>query len=678
MEQEDTLESILNLQLSSETLTVLYLPSILSLLSPEHFSTEPNGAKQGVSLSHINKWMNRIMSLMQSKDAGARWAGICLARKTGHIRRDLLVEYAQRWINLTLPLLSKTEPPPVWKASIDLLVYIFMNTSHLADFRRQVSTPTVPKLTTALLDLFPKPDPSLKILIISSLSKLVTRFPTLHRALGPNILGIVYPVLSGASTSSHSSELIRSTAYLLASMHHLDGKPGAPLAWRNTLDATIAEVWKCISHLQGQVYMSPISPKKPFGLPSLPSDPLMSYQVALDRLHNLIVIFEALFSANPTRSVLVPVSDLAQLTLHLLRGDLPPSSSQVDFTLLQLQRQVAPKLVEEGECLAATLASSLRQNLTPHATSLVSSFVYHLEREKSSRRINHLLHSLQAVLDHTTTHSTLLPARLFRAIVPKLSALLPRKRAIETTTSRGATSNGLRDQLGSSRKNKKRQRDFEGADVLGVSSADNLLDDPEQAQTVLLALDILQRVLRMQHLSASLHSLGSRLVLGLQLHVISDPNLANPSLSTSSGGDSFRNQLQSKLLDIQGELSLGTAGHAWRGLTLMTDVLRHCDMDSAVSEAAISGFSTIDTLIHPRLPPPLRSLPRAESIMLFRAEEPKEEREQRIGLRLIDGLDLDVEVMERRDVEMEPVAPIQNRILEHASSSTKVVPTPAP
>lgn len=98
MQHENALEGLLRLQLSSDAISALYLPSVLSTLSPAQFSTSTD--------SQIHKWATRITSLLQSKDSGARWAGICLAKKTGELRRDLAVEYAQRWINLTLPLLS--------------------------------------------------------------------------------------------------------------------------------------------------------------------------------------------------------------------------------------------------------------------------------------------------------------------------------------------------------------------------------------------------------------------------------------------------------------------------------------------------------------------------------------------------------------------------------------------
>jgi hypothetical protein len=105
MQHENILEGLLRLQLSSDAVSALYLPSVLSTLSSIHFSTSTD--------SQIHKWATRVISLMQSKDASARWAGACLAKKTAELRSELGVEYAQRWINLTLPLLSVRSIEPL-------------------------------------------------------------------------------------------------------------------------------------------------------------------------------------------------------------------------------------------------------------------------------------------------------------------------------------------------------------------------------------------------------------------------------------------------------------------------------------------------------------------------------------------------------------------------------------
>lgn len=656
MQHENPVENLLQLQLSSDALAVLYLPSILSVLSPVHFSSDATASSSkagGVSQvapmtpALLNKWCTRVLSLMQSKDTGARWAGICLARKTGELRRDVVVEYAQRWISLTLPSLSRTEPLPVWKASIDLLVFIFMATSHLSEFRRQVSTPTVPKLSSALLELSSKGDTKLNLLILSSLATLISKFPTLHRSLIPQINSLIMPYLAGSFPPAYPSTMVQAAAHLLATMHHTEGKVGGPLAWRNTMDSVLYEAWKCVGLLQSSLVRDvppTFTPKKVFEFPLVSNDPLVAIQVLLARLNNMIVAIDALFRINPSRPVLVPIATLANVTIRLLRstGHVSISQKQGDAVRIQLERQVVPELVKAGASLACILVTSLRKNMTPHSTPILSSMVYQLELDMSPSRRYHLLQCLTTVMDHINSHAPLLPARIFRAVVPSLSPLLPTTRAIDSV----ATATG--DNEGGRKGKGKKRKGFEGDESLVGGGEGTMPMDPEEGNVILQALEVLRRVLRMLYLPASLHSLGTRLLLSLHSHITSNPP-SDMGGVVQGTNVAFHTALQAKLIELQGELSLGTAGHAWRGMNLTMQLLSKGDEDTQVSNATESTLRLIDALIHPRLPPPtLRKLPAPESLMLFNHEETREEKEERVAMRLQDGMGLgmDVEVQE--------------------------------
>lgn len=93
---DSNLKYLLQYQLSTDSNAVLHLASCVDSLSKSSFNPSP----------HIPKWTTRINSLMHSKDPGARWAGCVIAHRTAKISQPIMVECAQVWVGIALPLLS--------------------------------------------------------------------------------------------------------------------------------------------------------------------------------------------------------------------------------------------------------------------------------------------------------------------------------------------------------------------------------------------------------------------------------------------------------------------------------------------------------------------------------------------------------------------------------------------
>lgn len=139
------------------------------------------------------------------------------------------------------------------------------------------------------------------------------------------------------------------------------------------------------------------------------------------------------------------------------------------------------------------------------------------------------------------------------------------------------------------------------------------------------------------------------MILGLHAHLLVHPPVL-PTDSLVSNGSTPISQIISKLIALQHKLSLGTTGYASRGVPLTIAMLGQSDEDILVMNAKSDSLSALDCVIHPRMPPSTRHLPHAESLMLWRKEEGKEERDERIRLGLIgDKEDLDVQ---DKEVEM--------------------------
>ena len=101
-----TLESIVQLQLATETTSVFHLPAVLESLTEAHFQSSPH------SSVGRTKWIARVNSLLHSKEPAGRWAGACLARRTAAVSKEILLECASGWITAALPWFSVRTPYP--------------------------------------------------------------------------------------------------------------------------------------------------------------------------------------------------------------------------------------------------------------------------------------------------------------------------------------------------------------------------------------------------------------------------------------------------------------------------------------------------------------------------------------------------------------------------------------
>jgi hypothetical protein len=87
---------LLQFQLGSDNSSAINLPYCLSTLTSECLAPS----------THVAKWTSRISSLMHAKEPGARWAGLCLAYKTSLLSQDIMIDCAQSWVVIALPMLS--------------------------------------------------------------------------------------------------------------------------------------------------------------------------------------------------------------------------------------------------------------------------------------------------------------------------------------------------------------------------------------------------------------------------------------------------------------------------------------------------------------------------------------------------------------------------------------------
>ncbi|KIK67924.1 hypothetical protein GYMLUDRAFT_36732, partial [Collybiopsis luxurians FD-317 M1] len=601
MEGSHPLKALLNLHLASDNSAVIHLPYVLDTLSAHHFIPSP----------HLTKWTSRLNSLLHSKEAGARWAGLCLAHRTSVCSKSIMLECAQSWLGVAIPILSKKECLPVLKAAINLSRIVFSNATDKPEFQRQISTPNVPKFTAALIAFLEKDaEHELKKLSLLTLTRLVPLYPNIHRASHPALSAVVSQIFAQSSPTHTSLELVELASQLYAVLHFTGGKVGAANLWRKSLDESIGSAWTAFTGVRTTF---PDEKGRSSQAQPLHEDPVTSGILSIERLCTSIRVICSLLQSPAQRPVLVPVGSLVNLAskMILVTAD-EEAPASVDPVVWAMETSVIPRIWAESCRLIICLVECLGLHLTPYSSRLLSYIAFHLETELSSSQQISFLNTAHVLLTHChPSNSPALYSRLTKIMISDMTVILPSQSDVQNSL---AETNAL----GKSKKGKKRTRTYEG-DELFRTSADVVCPTADDAKALLIACDILRTLLRGSDLPPALHSLASRVILALFLGL---PQMMPARLSPYPY---VYDALLCKIREAAIELGSGTTSTMSKSLNLIIGAVLNTNIDQ-------DSLRKVDLLIHPRLPPLLRPLPKLDALTLFRAEESAEEAEARHSL----------------------------------------------
>ncbi|KAG6812998.1 hypothetical protein H0H92_014929 [Tricholoma furcatifolium] len=228
------------------------------------------------------------------------------------------------------------------------------------------------------------------------------------------------------------------------------------------------------------------------------------------------------------------------------------------------------------------------------------------------------LTTVKALLEHCQLlDSPLVPTRLAKAVLPLLSVVLATPSPSESQSPEDVGNSQK------SKKGKKRARGYEGDEVFKLTR-EVICPGPEDGKVLLAALNVMRLLLQSPNLSPSMQSISARVLLSILLGL---PQISPASLSPDLV---LYDELVQLVQSITAELGSGTTSVMSKSLSM-------------VVRAAIAGNDNEETLrdleilLHPRVPPLVRSLPHVESLSLFSAEEPQEEADVRrdLGLHVV-------------------------------------------
>ncbi|TDL29691.1 hypothetical protein BD410DRAFT_758724 [Rickenella mellea] len=592
----DCLAHILQVHFASDESAVANLPFVLSLLRKETFSNSPN----------LTKWSTRVNSLIQSKDPGARWAGLCVALESARLRREFLMEGAQGWITAALPMLSRVERLAVWTAAIKLLAFIFVSTLGVPEFQRQLAIPNIPKFSLAIVTLVQKNnDQDLKILVMDTLTVLVPLFPNLHRALLPSISNLALQSLDGLHPTATPISVLQSASRLNACLHHTGGKVGSSTLWRKSVNEAIAFCWSALAALRTTY------PQKGQVLTPNDSDvdALVAVPLKLDRLRCGITFLLELLRTTAPRPVLVPVAAVVSLAVAMLRSAPDEDAGgNFDRSLRAAEASVVPHILSDACDLLQNVIECVRYRITPHLSQILSLITYHLEQHRTVPQCLPFIRLLQSLLASTyPSHNPLLMGRLVKVILPSLSIFLQKHGETRQDVVNGE------EQL-KSQKGKKRARQYEGDEVFRAPPG--LLCTHDEGELILLSIDALRSLLDTPNLAPYLHSIVSRVALSLLLTL---PNI--PSIVGVEPG--LKHAILVMIRSLCVDVTIGTSTVLSNSLPLVVEPLT---LGTLYDPQDKQNQRFMDIMLHPRLPPILRTIPPLDVVTLTQTDASQEEK----------------------------------------------------
>ncbi|KAF5387632.1 hypothetical protein D9615_000575 [Tricholomella constricta] len=547
--------------------------------------------------------------------------------------------------------IKKNEPPPTLKASIRLLRVIFSAGVGVPEYQRQVATPNVPKFTAAIIGLAEKhEEEELRVLILETLTRLVPLYPTLHRASHSALSALSLRFLNGSAPQPTNNSLLEAASGLYSVLHYTGGKVGAANLWRKSVDETLAFAWTAFSALRTTF---PFEADNVVAASPSIDEALITIPLNLDRLRCCTVVLCDLLSSTTQRPVQVPLGPIIKFISALLSCTKDDNASLFSFypafafyshTFIQgrehadpaiqaMELSILPNFWKLSCDVITCLAKCACHHLTPHLTRLLSYLTFHLEQKPIPSQRLFLLSAIQHLLTHChVLDSPLVPTRLAKAVLPSLSIILATPSDVQRTEVSVAASQ-------KSRKGKKRARGYEGDEVFKLSR-DVICPGSDEGRVLLITLEVMRLLLRNPNLSPALQSISARVLLSMLLAL---PQISPASLSPDL---KFHNNLLQSLQSVNTELGSGSTSVMSKSLGLI--------VRATLLENSDDTFRNLEYLLHPRVPPLVRSLPHVESLSLFRAEEPQEEADVREELGLQGAFpDRPITTHDTQDVVME-------------------------
>ncbi|KAF9974020.1 hypothetical protein BGZ73_002690 [Actinomortierella ambigua] len=388
-----------------------YVPLVLETISHYKLLLDKNSNDQH------KIWAQRLRSLLESQQTGARWAGVCFVRITMQQSQVLFADHVRTWATLLVGILSRPESITTVEATISTLTELFEKTAKRPDLQSDITSKFLQDFHRHLLTHISKKD--LLPTIFKAFTSSFIHFPTTSRGRskgGPiseikefktghkdadaktidNIEKLCIAYLDGRF--EHEPELVKAAATCLASVHFTNSNKPEERAefWRSNVQDLIKAMHLCLNALyttvEDNVDETQLTIKNPnySNMSALPKDPAHQHPLLTGRFASLATGLAAFLTCETSYPVVIPMKSI--LTLLARVYDVSSKRAMSDshgidrddyFTLMAL----VPALHLSANKMLKTLLAVAKDHLVPHMSVLVRISTQGLRHNPSSRML---------------------------------------------------------------------------------------------------------------------------------------------------------------------------------------------------------------------------------------------------------------------------------------------------
>ncbi|KAF9371915.1 Proline-, glutamic acid- and leucine-rich protein 1 [Podila verticillata] len=340
------LDSLIRRYLKDDLSVKDYVPFILETITHHRLLLDRHGHSAAASGSgqhaqQLRIWTQRLRSLLESQQSGARWAGVCLVRITAQQSTSMFSDHVRTWVTLLVGMLTKHESSSNLEAIINTLSELFAKTVKRPDLKSDVTSKYLPDFHNHILNHKNKKE--LLPTIYKALTQSVTLFPTTFRLAVDKTEALCVAYMDGRFDLE--PELVNAAVTCFAALHCAGGKnPNHPTEritpseqWRANLQEIIKAMHRCLNVLfstvdEDKADQPEMAGRNKYltGMPEPSADAIQRYPQMFWRLGSLSKALIACLTCPTKEAVHLPLNNIVALLTRIynINGKTPMSEAR--------------------------------------------------------------------------------------------------------------------------------------------------------------------------------------------------------------------------------------------------------------------------------------------------------------------------------------------------------------